>query len=716
MHEWLPAAKVGFFHVRMSHELCVFMSLPYSSGSNSFAFRDTIWLGGVHSHDGPILSLEGYLKASRPTTSKAYVAHIQCTFTFGLLEAITESKIPETLLLNESRSMMIGTHLHSILYTWRNRIRTSGKAGAKWSDLTLQTLKTAHRLLELEVFHPRVSLLFQSEFSRNDMSDVMSTIGCIAEGLSSSRMAFPSHAPLGKEWSFLSDLFGTHRQALLGNGWCPFIVRGISGSCAVQYAMTLSPARGEVQYNHDACTHRNCVANNIDTRNYINRHCALVRCTGCASVKPPLERIIRSLQDQEVPILRVDAGQGDHSDLPVLTSTTFSAAPYIAISHVWSDGLGSTTEVGLPSCQISRISRLVEPILAQGYFWIDALCVPQRREMRKRAIGLMAETYRRAAVVLVIDSGIRSCSTSAPLAEKLVRVVTSGWMQRLWTLQEGLLAKKLMFEFSDGVLDINDLIPSGEDCFDPLLMQLASEVFRLRVYQINPEHFGLAQVTRALRWRSTSRAEDETLAICGLLNVNAFELVNLPRQERMKKLLLTVKTLPRDIPFLISPKLSEDNFRWAPLTLMTKSDTALSVSQAPLESMAECTPRGLLATYFVVYFDQITMTRDSADWIVQHQEKNFTLKVTAVPITILEDTLSVYDCNALLFVEPPGPAQLATCVGVSISPTTGETKDLFMCVHRIRLFATRIGDLELKKCTGRVVQARGLGRMRVLMV
>ncbi len=34
-------------------------------------------------------------------------------------------------------------------------------------------------------------------------------------------------------------------------------------------------------------------------------------------------------------------------------------------------------------------------------------------------------------------------------------------MQRLWTLQEGLLARKLIFEFADGFVTLDELIPMG---------------------------------------------------------------------------------------------------------------------------------------------------------------------------------------------------------------------------------------------------------------
>ena len=65
----------------------------------------------------------------------------------------------------------------------------------------------------------------------------------------------------------------------------------------------------------------------------------------------------------------------------------------------------------------------------------------------------MAETHRSADGVLVLDAGIRTlCSSSRPLEENLLRITTAAWAQRVWTLQEALLAKALHFEFSDGEL------------------------------------------------------------------------------------------------------------------------------------------------------------------------------------------------------------------------------------------------------------------------
>ncbi|GBE80345.1 hypothetical protein SCP_0300600 [Sparassis crispa] len=72
--------------------------------------------------------------------------------------------------------------------------------------------------------------------------------------------------------------------------------------------------------------------------------------------------------------------------------------------------------------------------------------------------------------------------------------------------------------------------PVGEDLLDVLKMNLAAVLFRLHKRHIKQglTCFRLGGVARALRWRTMSRLEDETLAIVILLDVDAFELVSPP--------------------------------------------------------------------------------------------------------------------------------------------------------------------------------------------
>lgn len=41
--------------------------------------------------------------------------------------------------------------------------------------------------------------------------------------------------------------------------------------------------------------------------------------------------------------------------------------------------------------------------------------------------------------------------------EQCLRIVCTGWARRLWTLQEGILAKTTFFQFGDGAINGDDL-------------------------------------------------------------------------------------------------------------------------------------------------------------------------------------------------------------------------------------------------------------------
>jgi len=64
--------------------------------------------------------------------------------------------------------------------------------------------------------------------------------------------------------------------------------------------------------------------------------------------------------------------------------------PYVAISHVWSDGLGNAIANTLPWCQLQRIQGLVDALYQDTAgnqhpvpFWMDTLCVPVEQHFER---------------------------------------------------------------------------------------------------------------------------------------------------------------------------------------------------------------------------------------------------------------------------------------------------------------------------------------------
>lgn len=89
---------------------------------------------------------------------------------------------------------------------------------------------------------------------------------------------------------------------------------------------------------------------------------------------------------------------------------------------------------------------------------MDTLCIPLKpQSLRSQAIKLMRRTYKEAISVLVLDVELRHTNRFCSNEEKLMRVYCSSWLRRLWTFQEGILAKAVFFQFKEGPVSMKDL-------------------------------------------------------------------------------------------------------------------------------------------------------------------------------------------------------------------------------------------------------------------
>ncbi|KAL3481919.1 hypothetical protein BJX99DRAFT_269419 [Aspergillus californicus] len=693
----------------------------------SFIFADTPWLGAAH--DGyPLVPLSDYKAVRLPSNTEStnspqsQAAMLQAWLTFGLLEAVTEAKVAESTLLRtvttnenpkQTRIVLTSTNVPMLLDNWRSRIEALGESDQahQWASRVQTALKQARHMLELDVTHP-MSALWTAGLDERDHAQILMQIGSLAEMFVWSSYVFPRNAPRqGFSWSFLLAPHRVIKDDMLLRGWCPFTMNMLSDSVSMlAYASVCQPVVRESSSGHGQCSGKACVVNNIsDPGNYEPRH--VEGTCVCESLAAGNE-VIMLLSEGKVPVIKRKPATQNR-----LCSADAASTKYVAISHVWADGLGSTAEVGIPSCQIDRLMTMTRTIVPDGTFWLDSLCVPGYKSMRRRAIGLMAQTYRNAAAVLVLDSAIQSTSLSMPRELKLLRILCSGWMQRLWTLQEGVLANEVIFAFTDGLVPLRELVPGGKDLLrNGVVANLASELFRLLKYK--GRALTLSDISSALRWRTTSKPEDETLAISGLLNVDASTLAGLSAEKRMSTFLLQVRQLPYNIIFLPGSKLNEPAFHWAPRTLMGANGIGLSFSSG----QAVCTATGLLAEYPAIYFPNTTVDSQST-WFIRDIAKKRVYKVVDLYLGTDATAIGVptsYCCNIVLLREAPGPYQMtygATVWGRSEASVDVENEeDRIACGFQKRIIFRHITEGELHRATSPLVVEGKSGRMRVKIV
>lgn len=300
---------------------------------------------------------------------------------------------------------------------------------------------------------------------------VLLSISILGFSLDKARQRADRMYGLGSSTALPWELPNAASTLLLQAGWCKAEVRDICAKfdvAVVYYLGTFNKL--QLGKDHSACGAR-CVADQIvDETLYKTRHVDIrCNCRHYSESEMPSsitnESTARILERGGIPVMWISTSDASGGALEIHVQDS-SMAPYVAISHVWSDGLGNPHNNSLPRCQLERIQKIVDRLdrstpgeqqrAAQGHtpFWMDTLCVPLEKEYRKLAIQRMGRTYSEADKVLVLDRFFDDASISCTNQEALVRLGLSSWTKRLWTFQEGILAKDLRMQLRDGAITL----------------------------------------------------------------------------------------------------------------------------------------------------------------------------------------------------------------------------------------------------------------------
>ena len=370
------------------------------------------------------------------------------------------------------------------------------------------------------------------------------------------------------------------------NKWCPreiwSLVRKYNSTIGYYASLLNNPSSDK---DHFVCTSLVCEAFNIrDGKPYPFRHEEPLPC--CEFIPVDTRKVIATLEQGLIPVVTYE----EQSDAPthIKVSAADSSTAYVAISHVWSDGLGNPHANAMPICQVKRISSMCRSEDGSRMpFWIDTFCCPtEPEEATELAISLMRKTYHEAAAVLVLDEWLSSCSAQCvPAADIMLRIMLSGWTRRLWTFQEGMLGRQVWILFADQLVSMNEVaraVRASLECrYLPLKYYLVQEYMRLQglAKAQGSDRQILYFVVDALKFRSTSVATDEALCLGGILNLDMAQVLRAPAEQRMERVWGLLSDIPQDVIFLDAPRLSSKGFRWAPATLRMPTGTENLFSQ-----------------------------------------------------------------------------------------------------------------------------------------
>ena len=397
------------------------------------------------------------------------------------------------------------------------------------------------------------------------------------------------------------------------SGWCPSSISRFAMSnlrISVLYYYCHMPPSLPAK-DHSACDASSCSAVKINPRTYRVAH-TTVSCD-CPELKLDVESIDKSLRNKRLPLVEISPNAAT-KNTRIIFREDDGKTGFVAISHVWADGLGNPKNNSLPACSLQELSRLVGKLPTAHSrqsqpvpFWIDTICVPiEPANLKQLALNYLRHPYMHAEHVLVLDNYLRTLdSKDCDILEIFARASCGNWISRLWTLQEGRLAKRVWIQFRDKAIELKALWDAykrenikGIDYWS-MLLAVVSKWYASDVLGPTGPKVDIAFLREVLCFRSVSVPADEALCLFCLAGLDMTTIASVPASVplRMKTFWSKMHTVPSSFVFSKHPqKLNERGFRWAPSTFMgalPRNHWAGKVKEA--ENLAGIpTPRGLL--------------------------------------------------------------------------------------------------------------------------
>lgn len=411
----------------------------------------------------------------------------------------------------------------------------------------------------------------------------------------------PTRSLLPITW-YLATSKGFKKSVLLErSNCCPSQVQMLLEDFKSPQALSFVASCFQEDQPHAHCDESRCRVGHLES-SQLPRHVD-ESCT-CKPLRIDEDLLVDCLKRKCLPLLRLkEEPDLDEMSIEVVRST--DSTSYVALSHVWADGLGNPTETALPRCQLSRVKAFINNLdfdyvdsLALRYYpkdpsnlllWCDSLCCPVvSLEGKNMALRQMYRTYEEASIVLVLDQGLMVPRAGGKTAdEACIRTATSRWMTRLWTLQEGALParkKKLWFQFAKTALPARSL-------YDHIIEVHRTDISRRgvmdsvqgRFYVLTSlfdhstmwnEDTRFRKVMVGLMYRSVTVPSDEPLLIATLLGLDLSRILASEPIRRMSILWQMIGTskfgINKFIIFHLGAKIDERGFRWALQSLLPR--------------------------------------------------------------------------------------------------------------------------------------------------
>ena len=462
---------------------------------------------------------------------------------------------------------------------------------------TRQTVQDYERLNRCLIISIELLHALPETFNNNIRLCISSVVVLLIDTLHSVhpdtvRLRVPAVEPFGRDRTAMSRM--------LRLGWCP---RELANLDDEQLRMPLfhylSHLDKRVPHRtHDRCTITHCHAYASSVNTPFAHDVDFCRGPdGCEKAEVDGEELVACLETGIPPVLAISLLHDPTPKFHLAFAPAVEEIRYVAISHVWADGLGNPHEQSLPLCQIRRLYHSVQALFDLSnddivYMWIDVMCCPSSAypEAKAHVLSIMELIYTYADTIIVVDASLRRQNRrDMDALEFCARVATSGWMTRLWTFQEAALAEKLFVLLKDGGWSLDgarlDLLRiMSSNVYDTYIASglyqtlLSLRAFPSSAMNASKDHPRYQALCNGISTRAVTVASDEPLCLATLMRLPASatrHIAKAPAEDRMpdfwRLAALDGPGIPQSIIFLARPKLEVPGLRWAPRTLLCET-------------------------------------------------------------------------------------------------------------------------------------------------
>lgn len=341
-------------------------------------------------------------------------------------------------------------------------------------------------------------------------------------------------------------------------GRCPALFRQqrlTLGEAWTVFAVPLTPKDIETRQidMHISCSPRRCNANNITGTRHTKQHAFDCLSGDQCLLKGVDDRVLSDLiRQRAIPLVR---SIFDGTSVTIKLVERAAGQEFVAISHVWTGGLGNCEANSMFECQLINIhaaTSSTRKLPSTSNYWLDTLCIPVHDvSTKKLAIDEMACIYASAKTVLVLDPTLQYIDANDLEHQQIATLIAvSTWMGRSWTLQEATLARDLKFRFRDENIGFND-VDVG------LLRNSQLQTMYCRDVDVTERNIKniinapqrLLAIWQELCYRESTKLDDIAAIIAVFIDRSAGEVLDLQPQDRIYALLRSQTLLPTCLLF-----------------------------------------------------------------------------------------------------------------------------------------------------------------------